>query len=44
LIFVQLPLAFQQLSGSTELTLQNVSAADELLHVSLTDEPLRDTN
>jgi hypothetical protein len=41
--FVQLPSAFQQLSDSTELTHQNVSAADELLHVSPADEPLRET-
>jgi hypothetical protein len=43
LIFVQLPSAFQQLSCSIELTHQNVSAADELLHVFPADEPLRET-
>jgi hypothetical protein len=40
LSFVQLLSAFQQLSGSTELTHQNVSAEDELQHVALADEPL----
>jgi hypothetical protein len=40
LSFVQLPSAFQQLSGSTELTRQNASAQDELQHVVLADEPL----